>query len=127
MGTLDVENIWTSILHEDEFTNKHKEFISGLNLYDEMLRTALDEITPDGLFRALIKLVNVYADKTFCDDIEQICNRYAKWGAKSNRRNCPQEYYRNLSSAYRIAILSFMPVVKGHLETHKEVYKHVTK
>lgn len=128
MGTLDLENVWTSALHEDEFVTKHKEFISGLHLYDEMLRTSLDEITSERLFNALIKLVNVYADNTFCNDVEQICNRYTKWATRYNQKHSPQEYYRKLSGAYRIAVLSFMPVVKGHLKTHKtEVYRLVTQ
>ena len=127
MGTLRINQFWTDHLQARWFKDKHKEFIEKLSFYDECLRPSVHTIDGERLYNMLLSIINRGANKTFMDDVEHLCNRFTGWGQKDHKLSNPQDYYKRLSSAYRIAIMEFMPNIKTYADSNPRIYKAVTQ
>lgn len=120
-------HLWTDHLQAEWFRDKHQEFISKLNVYDECLRPTIATINGDRLFKMLIDIINRGSTTAFRDDVEHLCNKFTGWGSYENKINNPQSYYSNLSIAMRVAIIEFMPVTKEYIENNRRIRKVVTQ
>lgn len=128
MGTLDTDlNFWTDHLQANWFTEKHKDFLGGLELYDECLRGTITSLDGDRITLLLIKALNRGGTKAFKDDIEHLCNKFTGWGQRERKYSDPQTYYTKLTAAYRIAMLEFMPNIKEYVNSRRSIRKIVTQ